>query len=86
MLVTSNTSPICNLAMIGRLDLLRDQFGSVWIPDAVRIELDRLSNPAASRAARHSKPSILSFVVHSNSAIRINWRPSSPPAAAKELP
>lgn len=26
MLVVSNTSPISNLALIGRLDLLRDQF------------------------------------------------------------
>jgi predicted nucleic acid-binding protein len=47
MLVASNTSPISNLAIIGRLSLLRSQFHEVWIPDAVRSELDQLSHPAA---------------------------------------
>jgi len=45
MLVVSNTSPISNLALIGRLDLLRDQFEQVWIPDAVRVELDHIPDP-----------------------------------------
>ena len=39
MLVVSNTSPILNLAMIGYLDLLRQQFGDVIIPPAVFSEL-----------------------------------------------
>jgi predicted nucleic acid-binding protein len=47
MLVASNTSPISNLAIIGRLNLLRSQFREIWIPGAVRSELDRLSQPAA---------------------------------------
>ena len=38
MPVVSNTSPILNFAIIGRLDLLRDQFGQVLIPSA---ELDQ---------------------------------------------
>src|ERR1700682_3468246 len=47
MLVASNTSPISNLAIIGRLSLLRVQFGQIWIPFAVRGELGHLSNPSA---------------------------------------
>jgi predicted nucleic acid-binding protein len=39
MLAVSNTSPISNLACIGRLDLLRAQFGEIWIPRAVEAEL-----------------------------------------------
>ena len=36
MLAVSNTSPISNLACIGRLDLLRAQFGGIWLPRAER--------------------------------------------------
>jgi predicted nucleic acid-binding protein len=36
MVVVSNTSPISNLAIVGRLALLRDQFGTVLVPSAVR--------------------------------------------------
>jgi len=39
MPVVSNTSPILNLAIINRLDLLRQQFGEVIIPTAVLSEL-----------------------------------------------
>jgi predicted nucleic acid-binding protein len=39
MLAVSNTSPISNLACIGRLDLVRAQFGEIWIPRAVEAEL-----------------------------------------------
>jgi predicted nucleic acid-binding protein len=49
MLVASNTSPICNLAIIGRLDLLRTQFHEILIPEVVKTELDRLSHADASR-------------------------------------
>jgi len=31
----SNTSPISNLACIGRLNLLHEQFSELWIPPAV---------------------------------------------------
>jgi predicted nucleic acid-binding protein len=47
MLVASNTSPISNLAIIGRLDLLRLQFHEIWIPPAVHAELSRLPRPEA---------------------------------------
>ncbi|MFM5983484.1 MAG: DUF3368 domain-containing protein [Sphaerospermopsis kisseleviana] len=39
MLVVSNTSPLLNLAIIGQLDLLRQQFGKILIPKAVLEEL-----------------------------------------------
>ena len=47
MVVASNTSPISNLAVIGRLSLLRSQFREIWIPGAVQSELHQLSDPAA---------------------------------------
>jgi len=47
MAVVSNTSPLSNLAIIDRLEILRGQFGQIAIPPAVQLELDRLSHPAA---------------------------------------
>jgi predicted nucleic acid-binding protein len=47
MVVVSNTSPISNLAVIGRLNLLRNQFQEIWIPSAVHAELGQLSHAAA---------------------------------------
>lgn len=48
MLVASNTSPVCNLAIVGRLHLLRIQFAEVLIPIAVKNELERLSHSEAA--------------------------------------
>jgi predicted nucleic acid-binding protein len=50
MRVVSNTSPISNLAIIGRLDVLARQFGTIRIPGAVHRELARLEHDAGSRA------------------------------------
>jgi len=50
MPVVSNTSPITNLAIIGRLELLRTRFEKLWIPGAVESELRQLPNPAALAA------------------------------------
>ena len=47
MLVASDTSPISNLAIIGRLNLLRTQFTEIWIPAAVQSELSQLAHPSA---------------------------------------
>jgi hypothetical protein len=47
MRVVSNTSPLSNLAIIGRLDLLKQRYGTVRIPPAVAQELSALSHPAA---------------------------------------
>jgi predicted nucleic acid-binding protein len=38
MVAVSDTSPISNLAFIGRLELLLSQFEEVCIPEAVRAE------------------------------------------------
>jgi predicted nucleic acid-binding protein len=48
--VVSNTSPISNLAIIGRLDLLRERYARVVIPSAVRGELLNLTHPAGRAA------------------------------------
>lgn len=56
MRVVSDTSPISNLAIIGRLDLLLERYGEVIIPPMVREELKALRHAdAASRieAALH---------------------------------
>jgi len=39
MPIVSNTSPVLNLAIVGQLDLLRQQFGQIQIPPAVLDEL-----------------------------------------------
>ena len=44
MRVVSNTSPLSNLAVIGRLDLLKRRYGTVSIPPAVKTELSALSH------------------------------------------
>jgi len=54
MLVASDTSPISNLAIIGRLDLLRTQFGEIWIPAAVESELGHLPHPPALTSVRQA--------------------------------
>ncbi len=59
MLAVSNTSPISNLASIGRLELLKSQFSTIWIPDAVVNELAAHPDPAAREAIQN--------------AIRENW-------------
>jgi len=50
MLAVSNTSPISNLAIIDRLDLLPEQFEKIIIPGAVRRELEALSHSGARSA------------------------------------
>lgn len=65
MPVVSNTSPICNLAIIGRLDLLQTRFREILIPIAVKEELDQLSNQQARRSVQQAlddgwiKPEVL---------------------------
>jgi predicted nucleic acid-binding protein len=50
MLVVSDTSPLSNLAIIGRLELLRAQFSQVWMPSAVARELAALGDSPAKAA------------------------------------
>jgi predicted nucleic acid-binding protein len=47
MLAVSNTSPISNLASIGRLELLKSQFSELWIPLGVAEELAAHPDPIA---------------------------------------
>ncbi len=47
MLVVSNTSPVCNLAVIGRLEFLQRRYGLVHLPVAVADELAALTHPTA---------------------------------------
>jgi uncharacterized protein len=49
MRVVSNTSPISNLAIVGRLEILRRRYDAVRIPPAVAGELSALSHSAGKR-------------------------------------
>ncbi len=52
MVVVSNTSPILNLAIINRLNLLREQFRKIYIPLAVITELRVAENLPGSEQVR----------------------------------
>lgn len=54
MPVVSNASPILNLAVIGRLSLLHDQFGEILIPNAVLEELRIQEDLPGSQAMREA--------------------------------
>lgn len=55
MPVVSNTSPVLNLAIIGQLVLLREQFGEVRIPPAVLRELRPEEDLPGSSAVREAR-------------------------------
>ena len=63
MPTVSDTSPILGMAIIGHLELLHEQFGAVFIPQAVleelKIETEFRGDFWALRPQTHS--SILSF-------------------------
>ncbi len=52
MIVVSDTSPILSLALIGRLELLRDLYGAILIPDAVRWEIIATGQSGAGAVAQ----------------------------------
>jgi uncharacterized protein len=52
MIVVSDTSPILSLALIGRLDLLRDLYGSIVIPEGVRSEIVSTDQSGAREVAQ----------------------------------
>ncbi len=54
MLAVSDTSPISNLASIGRLDLLKKQFSAMWIPERVAQELAAHPDPIALEAIQEA--------------------------------
>jgi uncharacterized protein len=47
MRAVSDTSPLSNLASIGRLSLLKSQLEEIWIPPAVSLELEAHPDPIA---------------------------------------
>ena len=51
-MAVSNTSPLSNLAIIDRLELLREQFSDIPMPEAVRVELGRLEHDKARERLR----------------------------------
>jgi predicted nucleic acid-binding protein len=54
MPAVSNTSPLSNLAVIERLELLREQFGTVTVPAGVWAELRRLPNLEAKASLKYA--------------------------------
>jgi uncharacterized protein len=52
MIVVSDTSPILSLALIGQLDLLRDLYGTIVIPEAVRAEIISTDQGGAREVAQ----------------------------------
>jgi predicted nucleic acid-binding protein len=84
MTFVSNTSPVSNLVIIGRLPLLGNQFGRVLIPRAVDSELAHLAHVAASEEIQAAKLEGWLEVVedgHSPWSVRSrnNWIPAKPP-------
>lgn len=59
MTVVSDTTPLHYLILIGEVDLLRDVFGTVVLPEAVRREL---SHPHAPEAVRRWAGSLPAWV------------------------
>lgn len=49
MIVVSNASPLINLAVVGHLELLRQLYGSLKIPQAVSEEIIRCQKPLTTR-------------------------------------
>jgi hypothetical protein len=54
MLIVSNTSPLSNLAIVDALDLLRQRYGTVVVPERVRLELEALSHVGAKTRIRQA--------------------------------
>jgi predicted nucleic acid-binding protein len=52
MIVVSDTSPILSLALIGRLELLRDLYSTIVIPEAVRSEITSTAQSGARDVAQ----------------------------------
>ncbi len=55
MRVVSDTSPLSNLAIVGRLDLLKWRYGVVLIPPCVENELAALSHAEGKSAVESAK-------------------------------
>ncbi len=53
--VVSNTSPLTNLAVIGRIDLVKEQFETVLVPEAVWTEMLALPHAEGRKALLSAK-------------------------------
>ena len=74
-LVVSNTSPLTNLAAIGRLDLVREQLRDVLVPSAVWAEMSALPHEGGRRALMVARESgWLRVVSVSNAALPASLR------------
>jgi predicted nucleic acid-binding protein len=75
MPAVSNTSPVFNLAAIGHLALLKQQFGQIMIPPAVKAELEPVAHlPAAAQIQRAITESWLQIVPVQNHEAVANLR------------
>lgn len=54
MPVVRKTSPLLTLAIVGRLSLLREQCGEIWMPSAVLDELRMEDNLPGAQAVREA--------------------------------
>lgn len=52
MIVVSDTSPILSLALIGQLELLRELYGAIVIPETVRAEINVAHQSGAREVAQ----------------------------------
>lgn len=64
MIAVADTSPVCYLILIGKVDLLRELFGSLHLPRAVVAELLHEDAPGSVRAWAANLPSWIA--VHEN--------------------
>jgi predicted nucleic acid-binding protein len=62
MVAVSNTSPISNLSITGRLDLLRSQFGQILIPESCSNGTGADAEPGGKGLDRRRSPERLAWV------------------------
>ncbi|XWK86938.1 MAG: hypothetical protein U7127_22440 [Phormidium sp.] len=63
MIVVSDTTPLSELVKVGKLDLLRDVFGQVIIPQEVYIEVTTGTHPAAREVPLANWIEVRSFLI-----------------------
>jgi predicted nucleic acid-binding protein len=79
MRVVSNTSPICNLAVIERLDLLQHRYGEIVIASEVWLELSQLHHPAGLAAITRARSDGWLRVVILDTDQMLSFQPSLDP-------
>jgi len=63
MIVVSDTTPLSELAKVGKLDILRDVFGEIIIPQEVYNEVTRGNHPAVSEVESITWISVRTVIV-----------------------